>query len=169
MGNRILTYRFNDKQQNQFKDVRDPQDSSMSDHPVAPEIILTRYVRLHATGIYGTDPSATQRTLVYYTPLPISESATRREVFTDRFADKSDWKELSGSHEIEDVDLNSALKVESTVTDGTDQGSLIQFNPTSDEAKKIDFNGARRGSSGFLSYDTQIKVGYDPAPAPHNV
>ncbi len=168
VGNRILTYRFNDKQQNQFKDVRDPQDSSMSDHPVAPEIILTRYVRLHATGIYGADPSATQRTLVYYTPLPISESATRREVFTDRFDSSTadDWKELSpGSHTI----VDNALQVEDTVNEGTDQGSLIQFNPTSDEAKKIDFNASRRGSSGFLSYDTQIKVGYNTVPAPDNV
>ncbi len=174
VNGRTLAYRFNDRANNRFRDVFDPYGTGMTGFQVPHQtpIILNRYARLRSAGIYGSGAMQTRREVVYYAPLPISDAATQQKEFTDRFdsATADDWQELSpGSHTVGEVDANNALQVETTVTENTEQGSLIQFNPTSAEAEEIDFNASRRGSKGYLSYDAQIKVGYETTPAPQNV
>ncbi len=163
-----LTYRLNDRASNRFVGIQNPADPSMT-HTLSmdAEITLARYVRLHSTGQYGDDVMGTRRRVVYYAPLPLENSGTRRESFSDRFDSDANWSAVTGSHAVGEVGGDSALKVEATATVGDDKGSLIQFNPTTEPALKIDFDEARRATRGYLSYETQVKVGYEAAPRPN--
>lgn len=167
VDDRIWTYRLNDRDHNRFVDIRNPANpaATIALTPDA-EIILSRYVRLHATGQYGDEALGIRRRVVYYAPLPLEDLGDRRKSFTDRFDSASDWAAVTGTHVAGDVGGDSALKVEGTVTSGDDKGSLIQFNPMSDAAKKIDFDEVRRATRGYLNYETQIKVGYETTPQP---
>lgn len=167
IDDQIWSYRINDRINHRFVDVRNPANSAAS-FAVTPdaEIMLARYVRLHATGQYGDEALGIRRRVVYYAPLPLEDLGSKRESFTDRFDSLSDWAAATGAHATGDVGGDSVLKVEGTVASGDDKGSLIQFNPMSDAAKKIDFDAARRATRGYLNYETQIKVGYETTPQP---
>lgn len=162
-----LTYRFNDRDNNQLVDIRNPKNPAMV-HAMTTdaEIILTRYVRLHSTGQYGDEALGIQRRVVYYAPLPLEDSGKRRETFSDRFSSNADWSVVTGAHSVGEVAGDNVLKVEATEVVGDDKGSLIQFQPTSEAARKIDFDNARRATRGYLNYETQIKVGYEASPEP---
>jgi type II secretory pathway pseudopilin PulG len=162
-----LTYRFNDRINDRFVDIQNPNQPGMI-HTLSSdaEIKLARYVRVHATGVYGDDEMGARRRVVYYTPLPLEDSGTRKVSFTDRFDTDADFTGATGSHAIGDVAGDSALKVEGTVTVGDDKGSLIQFDPTTEAGLKISFGAARRATRGYLNYDAQIKVGYEALPQP---
>ncbi|MGD9365997.1 MAG: hypothetical protein PVH87_09890 [Desulfobacteraceae bacterium] len=167
VNGRLLTYGYNDRANNRFVDVHDPQDADMEDYPVGTRITLTKFVRLQSTGIYGSGSMQARRQVTYHTPLPIPETVTQQEAFTDRFDAKEDWTDTAGTTtSIGTVHGNSALQVDSTVSSGSDQGSLTAFNPTTSAAQEIDFNASRRGSRGFLSYDIQAKFGFDNTPEP---
>ena len=167
VDDRIWTYRMNDRDHNRLVDIRNAANPTAT-FALTPdaEITLSRYVRLHATGQYGDEALGIRRRVVYYAPLPLEELGTRRESFTDRFDSLGDWTAVSGTHGTGDVGDDSVLKVEGTIASGDDKGSLIQFNPMSDAAKKIDFDEARRTTRGYLNYETQIKIGYESAPQP---
>jgi type II secretory pathway pseudopilin PulG len=165
VNGRTLTYRFNDRSTNQFLDVRAANGQNLLNFDLStdPEIMLTRYVRLHATGIYGSGGTAIQRRVVYYTPLPLSASSAQQEVYSDRFNSDINWSDTAGTATNTGlVGGDSALKVGATVVGGVDQkGALTTFAPASDAASAINFSAAQRGTRGYLSYDTQIKIGYE--------
>jgi type II secretory pathway pseudopilin PulG len=169
INGRLLTYAFNDRANNAFVDVRDLDDDTMVGHPIpsGTKIILTPFVRLLATGIYGKGAEQAARQVTYHTPLPLSEATVQQEVFEDKFDAKDDWSDTTGtSTSAGDVAGNSALRIEATAASGSDQGSLTAFSPESEAAKAIDFNAASRGGRGFLGYDIQIKVGFEGTPVP---
>ncbi len=166
---RYLTYRFNDRANNQFVDLHDPDDDTMSGFPIpaGSRIFLTKYVKVSATGIYGAGALQARRQVTYYTPLPLSTAAAQSVVFSDKFETKTDWTDTQAtSTAIGDAAGNSALKVQGTTTAGSDTGALTAFSPTTPEAQPINFNASRRGSRGYLSYDTQIKIGFESSPLP---
>ena len=162
-----LTYRFNDRDNNQLIDIRNPNNPAMV-HTLTTdaEITLARYVRLHSTGQYGDEALGIQRRVVYYVPLPLEDSGRRTESFSDRFSSAENWSVVTGAHAVGEVGGDSVLKVTGTTVVGDDKGSLIQFNPKTEAAQKIDFDNARRTTRGYLNYETQIKVGYEPSPEP---
>lgn len=168
VNGRLLTYGYNDRTNNRFVDVRDPQNDMVGlPIPTGTRITLTKFVRLQSTGIYGSGSMQARRQVTYHTPLPIPETVTQQKAFTDRFDSKDDWTDTAGTTtSIGTVVGNSALQVDSTVSSGSDQGSLTAFNPTTTAAEEIDFNASRRGSRGFLSYDIQAKFGFDNTAVP---
>lgn len=176
INGRTMTYRFNNRAANRFEDVRAPVGQiplAGFDLTADPQIVLTRYVRLHATGIYGSGAAANQvrRRVVYYTPLPQNTSDPQQREFTDQFNPGEDnWSDTPGTTtSIRNQGGDSALTIDATATIGTDQkGASITFTPGSEAAENINFSSAQQGTRGYLSYDTQIKVGYDPIPAPAN-
>jgi type II secretory pathway pseudopilin PulG len=167
IDDQIWTYGFNDRGNNRFVGVQNPANpaATLALSPDA-EITLMRYVRLHATGQYGDAALGIRRRVVYYAPLPMEGLGTVSESFTDRFESDSDWVAVTGTHAVGDVGGDSVLTVEETVAAGEDKGSLIQFDPSSEAASKIDFNQARRATRGYLNYESQIKIGYELTPQP---
>lgn len=168
MNDRVLTYSFNDRANNRFVNVQDPNDPGMSNVsiPSGSKIVLTKYVRLRSTGIYGSGSMQTRRQVTYYTPLPLSDSDTVSKEFTERFNAKDNWQDRSGTTSTTTIDGNSALKVDSTASSGDDLGTLTSFNPSSTAAREIDLNASTRASRGFLSYDIQVKTGFENTPVP---
>ncbi len=171
VGGVYRTYRYNDRDAGKLIDIRDPEApytalDSLTIPPADTEVILAPFVRLESTGIYGTGPNRTTRTVTYHTPLTLPETATQTVTFTDRFDDRTDWQDVGGNlTTVDTVEDNNALTVTATTTSGDDQGSLIAFRPTTPEAKAADFNATRRAARGFLNYETQLKIGYRATPS----
>jgi hypothetical protein len=143
-------------------------DSSTWEAPLLSSgdpIVLQDFAELTSTGTYGEGDMAVSREIIYNIPVFSSEKSE----FIDRFEDKSKWEDSSlGSHEIQTIDgADKALKVTDTsaVGSGDDIGSLIalKWSETS-----VDLGAAHKlGNKYFLSYDTQVKVGFTPLPVPN--
>lgn len=121
-------------------------------------IILQAFTQLSSTGTYGEGDMAVSRKIVYNIPL----STFEKSEFHDTFETKDNWEQVStlGSHGIETIGGDKALKVTGTTSVGvTDVGSLIKL-----DSSKVDTMLERSHSStgNFLSYDTQVKIGFDP-------
>ena len=162
------TYRFNDRASNRLLDIRDPENPyvPISALPVSAgtKIVLMPHIRLNSTGIYGTDPMRVRRTVSYHAPLPLSVGGTEQTTITERFDSKQDWTDTTGTQTaIGDIDGNAALKVEASATAANDTGSLTLFTPQTTDAGDL-FNANLRSSRGYLSYDTQVKIGFEPIP-----
>ncbi len=169
VNGRYLSYRFNDRNHDQFADVSDPDDDTMENFPIpaGSKIILSKYVRVKSTGIHGSGALQARRQIIYNTPLTLSSAATQNVQFSDPFKTKDNWTDTQGTVTVVgDAAGNSALKVEGTAVSGADKGALTVFSPTTPEAQAIDFNASRRGTKGYLSYDTQIKIGFENLPIP---
>ncbi len=170
LNGRTMTYTYNRRNTNELVDVRAPNYPGMVNFDIIadPQMVLTRYVRLHATGIVGSGGMQTRRQVVYYTPLPPSESSAREETYSDRFDATTNWADTSGTFTAsQDVGGDNALSVDSAATTGVDQkGALTTFSPVTAAAQRINFGAAQRGTRGYLSYDTQVKVGYEIDASP---
>lgn len=161
VGYRNLSYRYNDRANNQFVDVRDPTDPAMNNYLVASgtTITLDQYARLHSTGVAGSGGLETRREVIYHDILPQDTGNGTRREFRDSFEDQSttaaNWIQDSGTYEVGTVDggSNQVLKVTAAPQDR----SLITLRvPTAQDL----FNATRRSTGGYLSYDIQAKIGY---------
>lgn len=121
------------------------------------EIVLLDFLELRSTGTVGSGPLAVSREIVYNIPV----YGTDNEEFYDPFDDKSHWEDTStqGSHVIETIDGDNALRVDSTSTINMESKSQIALAPS---ATNVDLTRAYRVAGNFLSYDTQVKIGFSP-------
>lgn len=121
------------------------------------DVILLDFMELHSTGRIGNGSASVSQKVVYNIPV----YGTDNEEFHDPFDDKSHWEETStkGSHVIETVAGDKVLKVESTTVTGPVSKSQIALVPST---TGIDFSKTHRIAGDFLSYDTQVKVGFSP-------
>lgn len=125
-------------------------------------LILDKFAKIHSTGIvYYGDTLETRREIVYYAPLSTSYEIAYHETFDD----KSHWSEsILGTHEIRSIGGDSALKVTGTSSaTGAPKASLIAFNWAS---TAINLATARDFAGGYVSYDSQVKVGFEADPYP---
>ncbi len=121
------------------------------------DVILLDFMELHSTGRIGNGAASVSRKVVYNIPV----YGTDNEEFHDPFDDKSHWEETStkGSHVIETIAGDKVLKVESTTVTGPVSKSQIALVPST---TSIDFSKTHGIAGDFLSYDTQVKVGFSP-------
>lgn len=155
VGGRRLTYRH--RADNRFVDVRDPLDPFMSQPILSGELIaLPDYARVHSTGMAGGGDVPTRREVIYYGALPSSATFDLQDAFADTFdQDVPDrWQA---------VDDDSAAIIDGPagalrVLPSAALAALVRLDPATTEAR---FNRHRTASDGYLSYDLQVKVGYD--------
>jgi len=126
------------------------------------DIVLLDFIELVSTGTTGEGTALTSRRIVYSIPV---YGALQTE-FHDPFDDKSHWEETStlGSHSIASVSGDNVLKVENTGSVGNYEKSVIILNPST---TNIDFSRAHLSAGNFLSYDAQVKTGFDPEIPAH--
>ena len=127
------------------------------------DIVLKSFMMLVSTGRVGTGGMTTTREVTYSIPLSESDEIE----FHDMFDDRTHWdaSSSSGSHAIETIEGNKALKVTGTSMMGADEEkSLINFDSSTSD---IDFNRARGFAGGYLGYDVQVKTGFDPVVPGH--
>ncbi|MFC1813845.1 hypothetical protein ACFL03_14260 [Thermodesulfobacteriota bacterium] len=129
----------------------------------ADNIILNPFIELHSIGIVDFGSSIeTKRETVYSVPLPTN--VEERVRLHDTFEDKSNWEDSTlGSHKIETIGGDKALRVFTTSDIGTDKASLIKLDWSE---TNTDLGLAHYSSGYYLSYDAQVKVGFDPLPVP---
>lgn len=161
LAGRLLEYRVNDRINNRLVDIKDPNDPSMSalDIPAGSQIILERFVRLESTGIYGQGPMLTKRGVVFHTPLPPLQTPVEKREFHEKFKDLQKWEASRwGGHQVEEIGGDKALRVIGTkYVPGATKASLIELKHTD---TPVDLEQSRRANGGFLSYDTQVKIGF---------
>jgi len=159
------TYKTKDEDANTLQNITDanvPERDFSLTVDTNTNVILKPYLKVHSTGIVGQDgdDEAASRKIVYNVPIPDSPTEGEKVEFHDRFNTSSsgdNWNTISGTHEI-DTFVAGALKV--TGTDPGSGESLIGLN-RSETDKKINLEYAHRVSGYFLSYDAQVKVGFD--------
>ncbi|MBW1821186.1 MAG: hypothetical protein JRI92_05375, partial [Deltaproteobacteria bacterium] len=143
-------------------DANDPDRVFSLSVDTNTNLILKPYLKVHSTGTVGQGAQAASREIVYNVPIPDSPTEGVKVEFHDQFADKSHWKDPSilGSHGVQIIGGDSALKVTGTNTSGGVEASLIGLEWASTNANLA---SAHSLSGYFLSYDAQVKVGFDPS------
>ncbi|NQU03783.1 MAG: hypothetical protein HQ589_06525, partial [Syntrophaceae bacterium] len=162
----ICSYKQNDLTNDQLTEIdfpNDPDRTSLTGIMEA-DIVMQKFVELHSTGTFGLGEVAVSHENVYHVPLPtlFEETVTLEE----RFEDKSNWEDSTkGAHEIQTIGGGAALKVTGTVSAfGSPKASLIALKWS---ATDVDLAAAHKyGNRYFLSYDAQVKVGFDDSTTP---
>lgn len=163
VNNHSYSYETLDLANNRLIGIRDPEDPDMPTFTVGSDtdIFLLKFVELHSTGIFGQGSSIeANREIVYNVPLSTAYDAE----FHETFDDKSKWESLRGTHETKTIGGDSALKVTGTVSQpGVPKVSLIALDWAS---TAINLSTAHLLADNFLSYDSQVKVGFEADPFP---
>lgn len=125
------------------------------------EIVLERFVRIECNGTYQN----ASRALTFYMPLATPEVTVK---FDEDFQNLNDWNSNGSTGGFVRENLGGGdkrLRVDSVSTTATaaDKAAQIQL-----KSGTVEFEKAwKYGNKGFLSYDAQVKVGFDTAsPAP---
>jgi len=160
INNKIYTYKNKKRGTDKLTGIKDPTTSEIVSFEVdaGTNVILTKFIKFHSTGIYGSGNFEAKKTIKYNLPLPYTPPGEKQE-FHDTFENKDHWEEsVTGSHEI--IDNNKVLKVTPTeLAGGTDEGSSISFKWSS---TNIDLDSSHKFAGNYLSYDAQVKIGFDP-------
>jgi len=143
-------------------DANDPNRVFSISVDANTNVILKPYLIVHSTGTVGHGDEAAGRRIVYNVPIPDSPTEGVTIEVHDPFADKSNWKDPSilGSHGVQTIVGDSALKVTGTQASGGVESSLIGLEWSNTDANLA---SAHSLSGYFLSYGAQVKVGFDPA------
>jgi prepilin-type N-terminal cleavage/methylation domain-containing protein len=162
----IYAYEEVDLANNRLTGIYDPAEPNMSPFSVGANtnIILQKFAKLHSTGVFGQGSIQTKREIIFHVPLPTSSTGEKEE-FHDTFEDKSHWEPSTlGSHEIKTIGGDKALKV-TGIGDVAGavgaKGSLITLDWKS---TNVDLARAHQAAGHYLSYDAQVKIGFDPSP-----
>ena len=126
------------------------------------DIVLQKFINLDSRGILGPDNNpVAARTISYHLPLEIDFFKTTKK-FHEIFDDKSFWDESTydGSHEIQSTGEDNVLKVDVSPEIGVTKTLITLNRPETD----TDFVSSHSSAGGFLSYDVQVKTGFDPLP-----
>lgn len=166
LADRDLNYRTKDAAGNRLVGVVDLNDPDMSlSISSGDRIVLHRHVQLASTGVYGSGQVEASRTVTYDTPLYFNNQTQGTTTYEDHF-DAPDldthWDSVWGTNEIVEQDGNRRLEVsgeENAI--GTQEMSLISLD--SEEADQA-LRSSYKRSGNYLSYDVQVKVGFDTDP-----
>jgi prepilin-type N-terminal cleavage/methylation domain-containing protein len=160
IGSHVYAYRRNDRGANRLIGIFDPADSNMAvlTVPANTDLVLNKFVQLESTGTYGSGNMQTSRRLIYHTPLPITEALEQRFEFHDRFESTQHWITGIGTHAIETIDEDNALRVTGAVGGpSSPRASLTTLNWST---TPVNLQNVRAASKGYLNYTAQVKVGF---------
>jgi hypothetical protein len=161
----LYVYRDNDVDNAVLRGIEEARQGSMPTIavPADTEIVLQKFARIESTGTYGEGTLQARREVKYHQPL---EMRGQKVAWSDPFEDLSHWNPSAlGQHEIQSIGGDEALRVTGSAPLGMsgDAGSLkaLEWSST-----PIDLGLAHRQAGYFLSYDAQVKLGWDPWPPP---
>jgi len=164
-----IAYTYKTKNGNILENITD------ANHPAHPfsihvdattDVVLKPYLRIFSTGTVGQVDQAASRQIVYNVPIPDPPTGGEKVEFHDQFDDTSHWNASTwGTHAVQSIGGDSALKVTSTTSAGGIEASLIGLDWSS---TNVSLQYAQSVSGYFLSYDAQVKVGFVPPTVPDN-
>jgi len=157
----IYSYKEFDLTGYRLTGIRDPRSNEMEPLTFGAheKIVLQKFTKIESTGTFGAGDHQSARKVVYSVPLPIKWQGEKVE-FHETFDDGSSrWNQVLGSHEVQNIDPGNALKVTDTGLVGTsDSGSLAVFEWLE---TVIDLESSNKHAGTYLSYDAQVKIGFD--------
>ena len=132
------------------------------------EVVVEPFVIVASTGIVGTGDLSATRKISYNTPLPEAPKLVEMTDYTDPFDNADNWSPTLGGFSAQakpGEPGDTVLGVDSIASGlGTDAARIaFNWNTT-----KIQFPSAHRLAGRYLSYDSQVKLGFDPNPLPDN-
>jgi len=160
---KVYSYQERDEANNKLLGVQDPTDPAMVSFNVgaSSDIVLEKFIKVHSTGTYGQGPTAVSRLIRYHVPLSLPELDTEVE-FHETFDDLSKWSSAEGSQAIESIGGDNALRITAT----TGVGAIWSQTNLDWQSTAVDLDSTKTRSGGFLSYDSQVKIGFVGTPAP---
>jgi prepilin-type N-terminal cleavage/methylation domain-containing protein len=162
-----IAYTYANKSGNTLENITDANDPDrVFSLPVDANtnLILKPYLRVHSTGTVGQGDEAASRIITYNASIPDHPTQGETVEFYDTFEDTAAWQASTwGSHSVQNIG-GSALRVTGTQSvSGAPKASLIGFDWSTTNAN---LGSAHSLSGGFLSYDAQVKVGFNPPFTP---
>jgi len=161
----IYSYEEKDEATNKLLGIQDPADPNMVSFIVDPnsDVILQKFIHVYSTGTFGQGARAVSRQLRYHVPLELANTEAEAE-FYETFDDLSKWTTATGSQAIQSIGGDNALRITGTSAFG---GSPIWSQANLDwQSTPVDLDSTKTASGGYLSYDSQVKVGFVGTPAP---
>jgi Tfp pilus assembly protein PilX len=148
-------------------DAEDPGRTFSVAVDSSTDVVLEPFLRVVSLGTAGQHDLGATRQITYNVPLPGPPKEPERVEFFDPFDDTSNWNASTlGSQAVVDIGGENVLKVTGVSAGfGVSDASLISINWSS---TNINFASAHRLAGNFLSYDTQVKIGFDSVPIPAN-
>lgn len=162
-----VSYGYKSRDDNILRDVTKVQDSAESfsvSVDTTTEVVLEPFVQVRSVGIVGQGELSSAREVIYSVPLP--DKSKEIVEFRDDFSDLSHWNAPTyGSFAIENREGENVLAVTAVEPGlGVLKAGLIAFNWATDNI--VNFAYAHRLAGYYLSYDTQVKIGFDETPFP---
>ena len=162
-----VAYGYTSRDGNVLQNVtmaQDPEESFSISVDTSTEVNLEPFVQVRSIGMVGQGELAAAREVVYN--VPISDRSTETIVFRDDFNDLSNWSTPTyGSFAIEDRGGENVLAVTAVEPGfGVLKAGLIAFNWATN--KIVKFAYSHRLAGYYLSYDNQVKIGFDSTPSP---
>ena len=162
-----VAYNYVDRDGNVLQNVtmaQDPEEAFSISVDTLTEVILEPFVRVYSIGMVGQGELAAAREVVYNVPLP--DRSREAIVFRDDFNDLSHWRSPTyGSFGLGSRDGDNVLAVTDVEPGlGVEKAGLIAFNWATD--KVVNFAYSHRLAGYYLSYDSQVKIGFDDTPVP---
>jgi prepilin-type N-terminal cleavage/methylation domain-containing protein len=162
-----VSYSYVNREGNVLQNVtmaQDPEESFSISVDTSTEVVLEPFVRVYSIGMVGQGELAAVREVVYNVPLP--DRSTETIVFRDDFNDLSNWSSPNfGSFAIENRGGENVLAVTDVEAGfGVEKAGLIAFNWATN--KVVNFAYSHRLAGYYLSYDNQVKIGFDSTPTP---
>ncbi|MFY9943806.1 MAG: prepilin-type N-terminal cleavage/methylation domain-containing protein, partial [Desulfobacterales bacterium] len=162
-----VSYGYKSRDDNVLHDVtkvKDADESFSVSVDTATEVVLAPFVQVRSIGMVGQGELASTRQIIYSVPLPDKS----REIveFRDPFNDLSNWSSPTyGSFAIENRGGENVLAVTDVEPGlGVLKAGLIAFNWATN--KVVNFAYSHRLAGYYLSYDNQVKIGFDATPFP---
>lgn len=154
LSGNTYTYRELDASTDVLAGIKRTDGSDFSDLIVTANenLRLKKFVKITSTGSVGSGDMMASRDIVYHVQIP-EEKEPQRIVFEETFDNLDQWNpSVLGTHEIADRGGNNVLRVTGVTQSGADapSASLLTLNMGA-----VQFNPDQ--------FDTQVKVGYDPA------
>ena len=145
--------------------VENPDDVFSIAVDTTTEVVMEPFVQVRSIGMVGQGDLAATREVVYNVPIPERPNTIIKEVFYDEFNNDANWgSPLLGGFEVQTFEGNKALAVTSTQSGiSSPKAALIPFNWTT---TRVNFASAHKSAGRFLSYDSQVKILFDPLLGP---
>jgi len=162
-----VSYSYVNREGNVLQNVtmaQDPDEAFSISVDTSTEVAVEPFVQVYSIGMVGQGELAAAREVVYYVPLP--DRSTETVEFRDPFNDLSNWSSPTyGSFALGSRDGKNVLAVTDVEPGfGIEKAGLIAFNWATD--KVVNFAYSHRLAGYYLSYDNQVKIGFDLTPLP---
>jgi type II secretory pathway pseudopilin PulG len=157
----LYSYKENNTLTNKLIGIKDPNDPGMTSFTVGAnsKIVLQKFVKVRSTGKYGLGDVASSRQLVYYVPLRTTEA--EKVVYADLEEDST--TSSVGTQTVDDQTIpgRTVLKVSSAEDIGS--GNVASVAALDTSTAEVNLEKVYQSADNTLSYDTQVKIGFDPS------